>query len=473
MKSDQEDMDPLRLKEWFAKPYSVAVTTILLFFLVLYRTWLYIANWLESVLVNGLTPGDVTFIKALTFILVLLIANIVYMVLNRQVGLLRTVKSQEKKLYLCELKFQNFIDNVPEVAVQGFDPDCTVIYWNIASEKMYGYPKNEAMGKKLTELIVPCENKNDFLKIIGSMQKDRTYVSASENTFLTKKEEKIPVFSSYSAVQVPEDQFEIFSMEIDLTERKRMEHTLLEAKELAEASNTAKSKFLAGMSHEIRTPLNAIIGFSDLLIENFAGPLNEKQMKYAKNISVSGKHLLGLINDILDLSKAEAGKMELQYEKVSVPLIVKEIAEVMRPAASGRGITISTDIEHDVGIVEADSGKLKQILYNLIGNANKFSIEGGNITIRVRVAEEFMQFEVEDEGIGIKEEDLPKLFKPFSQVLGSTERYTEKKPEGTGLGLSLVKKLVELHGGDVWVKSEYGKYSIFGFRLPLQSPTEL
>jgi len=472
MKSDQEDMDPLRLKEWFAKPYSVAVTTVLLFFLVFYRAWLYIANWLESVLVTGLTPGDVTFIKALTFILVLLVANIVYMVLNRQVGLLRTVEVQEKKIYLCELKFQNFIDNVPEVAVQGFDPDCTVIYWNTASEKMYGYPKNEAMGKKLTELIVPCEIKNDFLKIIGSMQKDRTYVSASENTFLTKKGEKIPVFSSYSAVQVPEDQFEIFSMEIDLTERKRMEQTLLEAKELAEASNTAKSKFLAGMSHEIRTPLNAIIGFSDLLIENFAGPLNEKQMKYAKNISTSGKHLLGLINDILDLSKAEAGKMELQYEEVSVPLIVREIAEVMKPSASSRGITISTDLEPDAGIVEADSGKLKQILYNLIGNASKFSIDGGNITVRVRVVEGFMQFEVEDRGTGIKEEDLPKLFKPFSQVAGSTEGYTEKKHEGTGLGLSLVKKLVELHGGTVWVKSEYGKYSIFGFNLPVQRPTE-
>lgn len=473
MKSDQEDMDPLRLKEWFAKPYSVTVTTILLFFLVLYRAWLYIANWLESVLVNGLTSGDVTFIKALTFILVLLIANMVYMVLSKQVGLLRTVEDQEKKLYLCELKFQSFIDNVPEVAVQGFDPDCTVIYWNTASEKMYGYPKNEAMGKKLTELIVPDENKNEFIKIISSMQKDRTYVSASENTFLTKKGEKIPVFSSYSAVQVPEDQFEIFSMEIDLTERKRMEQTLLEAKELAEASNTAKSKFLAGMSHEIRTPLNAIIGFSDLLIENYAGPLNEKQMKYAKNISISGKHLLGLINDTLDLSKAEAGKMKLQYEKVSAPLIVREIAEVMRQAASGRGVTINTEIEHGAGIVEADSGKLKQILYNLIGNASKFSIDGGNITIRVRVVKEFMQFEVEDEGIGIKEEDLPKLFKPFSQVGKSTEMITEKRYEGTGLGLSLVKKLVELHGGDVWVKSEYGKYSIFGFSLPVQHPAEL
>ncbi|MCQ1537128.1 PAS domain S-box protein [Methanosarcina sp. KYL-1] len=470
MKSDLEDMDPLRLKEWFTKPYSVTVTTVLLFFLVLYRAWLYIADWLEGVLVGGLTPGDVTFIKALTFILVLLIANIVYMVLSKQVGLLRTVVDQEKKLYLCEMKFQSFIDNVPDVAVQGFDPDCTVIYWNTASEKMYGYPKNEAMGKKLTELIVPCENQNDFVKIIGSMQKDRTYVGASENNFLTKAGEKIPVFSSYSAVQVPEDQVEIFSMEIDLTERKRMEETLLEAKEIAEASNTAKSKFLAGMSHEIRTPLNAIIGFSDLLINNFAGPLNGKQMKYASNISTSGKHLLGIINDILDLSKAEAGKMEIQYELISVPLIVQEIADVMRPAASSRGITITTDIESDVGMVEADSGKLKQILYNLIGNASKFSIDGGNISIRTRVVEGFMKFEVKDEGVGIKEEDLPKLFKPFSQVDGPTEGNTGKKHEGTGLGLSLVKKLVELHGGDVWVKSEYGKYSIFGFSLPLHRP---
>ncbi len=148
MKSDQEDMDPLRLKEWFSKPYSVAVTTILLFLLVFYRAWLYIANWLESVLVNGLTPGDVTFIKALTFILVLLTANIFHMILSRQVGLLRTVEDQEKKLFLCELKFQNFIDNVPDVAVQGFDPDCTVIYWNTASEKKcMAIPKMKPLEK--------------------------------------------------------------------------------------------------------------------------------------------------------------------------------------------------------------------------------------------------------------------------------------------------------------------------------------
>lgn len=466
MKSDQEDMDPLRLKEWFSKPYSVTVTTILFFLLVLYRAWSYITNWLESVLINGLTSGDVIFIKALSFILLLLIANITHIVLSRQVGLLRTVEDQKKKLYLSELKFQNFIDNVPQVAVQGFSPDSTVIYWNTASEKMYGYPKNEAMGKKLTELIVPCESKGDFLNIIRSMEKDRTYVCASENTFLTRKKEEIPVFSSYSAVKTPEDQFEIFSMEIDLTERKRMEQTLLEAKELAETSNTAKSKFLASMSHEIRTPLNAIIGFSDLLIDNFAGPLNEKQMKYAKNISISGKHLLGLINNILDLSKAESGKMEIQYEQVSVPAIVREVVEVMRSTTNSRRITITTDIEP--GTVKADNGKLKQILFNLMGNASKFSHEGGNIAVRAKVIEGFMQFEVEDEGTGIKEEDLPKLFKPFSQIIEPGE----EKHEGTGLGLSLVKQLVELHGGNIWVKSEYGKYSIFGFSLPLQPPVK-
>ena len=469
MKTDQEDMDPLRLKGWFAKPYSVAVTTILIFYLVLYQAWLYIANWLEVVHLNGLAPGDVTFIKALTFILVLLVANIIYMALSRQVDLLRTVKDQKIKLFLYEKKFQIFIDNVPEVAVQGFDPNCNVLYWNTASEKMYGFSKNEALGKKMTELIVPVENKTNFLKIIASMQKDRNYVNVTENTFLTKEGGNIPVFSSYSAVRIPEDRLEIFSMEMDLSERKRMEETLMEAKELAEASNVAKSRFLANMSHEIRTPLNAIIGFSDLLYDNFAGPLNEKQMKYAKNISVSGKHLLGIINDILDLSKAEAGKMELQYENIPVPGIVQEIVEVMRSSVSDRGITINTSIEDDVGMVEADSGKLKQILYNLVGNAGKFSIDGGNITIRCRIIEGFIHFEVEDEGIGIKEEDLQKLFKPFSQLDESTER----KYEGTGLGLSLVKKLVELHGGDFWVKSEYGKYSIFGFSLPLQPPDSI
>ncbi|MDW7732776.1 MAG: ATP-binding protein [Methanolobus sp.] len=463
MQNDPVDQDPLRLKEWFAKPYSVTVTTILIFFLVLYRGWLYISNWLESVLINGLVPGDVTFIKALTFIMILLTANIIHMVLSKQVGLLRTVHDQEKKLMLYETKFQNFIDNVPDVAVQGFDSDCTVRYWNFASEKMFGYSKDEALGKKLTELIVPDENESELIELIGSIHADKDEVNALETSLLTKSGGMIPVFSSYSAVELPDGQLEIFSMEIDLTERKKMEEELLKAKELAEASSNAKSTFLASMSHEIRTPLNAIIGFSDLLHNEFAGPLTEKQRRYAKNISISGHHLLGLINNILDISKAEAGKMEIQSEQIHVPAILQEIVEVMTPLAKAKKITINTSIDAGISMMEADRGKLKQILYNLVGNAIKFSHEGGIVSIRTKAVKGSVHFEVEDEGIGIKKEDVDKLFKPFSQVDSSTTRGYE----GTGLGLSLVKRLTQLHGGEVWIKSEYGKYSIFGFSIPL------
>ncbi len=461
-------MDPLRIKEWFKRPYSVTVTTFLIFVLVLYRAWFYIANWLDSVLASGLAPRDVTFIKALTFILILLTANIIHMVLSRQVALSRTVKDQETKLNLYETKFQNFIDNVPDVAVQGFAPDLTVHYWNLASEKMYGYSKKEATGKKMTELIVLAESKDEFEGAITSVQVENNYSNAVETTFLAKDGRKIPVFSSYSAVPIAEDQLDIFSMEIDLTERKRMERDLKVAKELAVASNNAKSKFLASMSHEIRTPLNSIIGFSDILTDDESETFGELQRKYAQNISKSGHHLLDLINDILDISKAEAGKMDLQYDIILVPSTINDIVESMRPSTTPRNISIQTNIRSNVSTLEVDAGKLKQILYNLVGNAVKFVNDDGNITIRCSIVEDMMQFEVEDDGIGIKEQDIDKLFKPFSQV----DFYSNKGHKGTGLGLSLVKELVELHGGEVWIRSEYGNYSIFGFSIPLRCPDQ-
>ncbi|WP_462273248.1 PAS domain-containing sensor histidine kinase [Methanohalophilus sp.] len=458
-----DNPDPLRLKKWFKKPYSVTVTTILIFILVLYPTWAYVANWFENVSANGLASGDVSFIKALSFIIMLLATNITHMILSKHLSLSKTVKEQEYKIDLSERKFQTFIENVPNVAVQGFNPHYKVQYWNSASEKMYGYQKEEAIGKDMTELVIPAKNRKDFIDIIDTTQKDGNSAKSWETLFLSKNRDEIPVFSSYSAVQVSENNFEIFSMEIDLTERKRMEKDLIDAKKKAEASNDAKSNFLANMSHELRTPLNSIIGFSDLLSSNHVGPLNEKQIKYAQNISTSGNHLLGIINDILDISKAEADKLELLYENIQIPRMLQEIVEIMKTTAAEREITIHTDIDPNVGTIEADSGKLKQIIYNLTGNAIKFCDENGNVTIRIKRRENSITFEIEDDGIGIKEENLDKLFKPFSQL----DETTKKEYAGTGLGLSLVKKLVELHSGNVWVKSQYGKYSIFGFNLPL------
>ncbi|MDR6223537.1 PAS domain S-box-containing protein [Methanococcoides alaskense] len=287
---------------------------------------------------------------------------------------------------------------------------------------MYGYSKEEAIGQKMTDLVVPTDNGKELSEIINSAMTDPKFERFNETTFVTKSKRGIPVLSSYSNVLLPGTQLSIFSMEIDLTERKMMEEGLIISKDMAEASNIAKSKFLANVSHELRTPLNSIIGFSDLLASGYTGHLDEKQVKYAENISASGKHLLSLINDILDISKAEAGKMELHYEKVNLRLLLLEISEFMRVSASRKGITISTMIEPDVGIVEVDTSKLKQILYNLVGNAIKFSNEGGVITIKGRVDLGSLEIEVEDSGIGIKEEDMDKLFKPFSQISSFSQK---------------------------------------------------
>ncbi|MCD4807395.1 MAG: PAS domain-containing sensor histidine kinase [Methanococcoides sp.] len=464
MRGEYGDEDPLRIKEWFKRSYSVPVTIVLFFLLFLYPAWLYVIDWFQYIMVNGLSSADLSFIKALSFILVLMSANISYMVLSKNVSLSRTIEKQDIELQLNDKKFRKFIDDIPNVAIQGFDIHLIVHYWNSASEKMYGYSKEEAIGQKITDLIVPIDNGKELFEMINSAMTDPKFERFNETTFVTKSKRSIPVLSSYSNVLLPGTQLSIFSMEIDLTERKMMEEGLIISKDMAEASNIAKSKFLANVSHELRTPLNSIIGFSDLLANGYTGHLGEKQGKYAENISASGKHLLSLINDILDLSKAEAGKMELHYEKVNLRLLLLEITEFMCVSASRKGITISTMIEPDVGIVEVDTGKLKQILYNLVGNAIKFSKEGGVITIKARVDRGSLEIEVEDSGIGIKEEDMVKLFKPFSQI----SSFSQKQHSGTGLGLSLVKKLVELHGGKTWVRSEYGKFSIFGFSIPIE-----
>ncbi|NPE27923.1 PAS domain S-box protein [Methanococcoides sp. SA1] len=458
------DEDPLRIKEWFKHSYSVPVTIILFFLLFLYPAWLYVINWFQYVMVNGISSTDISFIKALSFILVLLSANISYMVLGKSVSLSRIVEKQDTELQQIDKKFRKFMDDIPNVAIQGFDIGFIVQYWNSASEKMYGYSKEEAIGQKITDLIIPAGESDELCEIINSVSKDSKFERFSETVFLTKSNRNIPVFSSYSNIQLPDGQLSIFSMEVDLTERKMMEEELIVSKDMAEASNHAKSKFLANVSHELRTPLNSIIGFSDLLVNRHAGPLNETQERYAKNVSTSGNHLLSLINDILDLSKAEAGKMKLHYEKVDISFLLLEISEFMGVSARNKGITINTLSTPDVGTLEVDTGKLKQILYNLVGNAIKFSNDNGTININTRAEQGYLEFEVEDYGIGIKEEDMGDLFIPFSQV-GS---FSQKKYAGTGLGLSLVKKLVELHGGNVWVRSEYGKFSTFGFSIPLE-----
>ncbi len=224
-----------------------------------------------------------------------------------------------------------------------------------------------------------------------------------------------------------------------------------------------KSEFLANMSHELRTPLNAVIGFSEVLRARMFGDLNEKQDEYVGDIETSGKHLLSLVNDILDLSKVEAGKMELQPSVVSLGEIVQSGATMLRERAARRGISVTVEVDPALEPLTADERKVKQVLFNLLSNAVKFTPEGGAIDVRVERLDGEARVAVRDTGPGIAPEDQARIFEEFQQ--SKVGMHTE---ESTGLGLTLAKRFVELHGGRLWVDSEVGKGSTFTFALPVK-----
>ena len=250
----------------------------------------------------------------------------------------------------------------------------------------------------------------------------------------------------------------------DVTARKRAEQALRDARAQAEAASREKSQFLANMSHELRTPLNAVIGFSEVLHDGMFGELNTKQREYVHDILESSQHLLSLINDVLDLSKIEAGRMELELAEFDVAAALERALSLVKERAQRHGVRVSLDALPGLGTLRADERKFKQIMLNLLSNAVKFTAEGGSVTVLAARVVHGIEVRVSDTGVGIAPEDHAAVFEEFKQV---GRDYT-KKAEGTGLGLTLTKRFVELHGGEIRLESALGQGSTFTITLPVR-----
>lgn len=334
--------------------------------------------------------------------------------------------------------------------------DKKIMNANRAALDIMGYESEEQVAGQICNNVLCPED--DKCPIIDLKQK----VEKSEKVLITKDGRHIPILKTVVPVKLG-DRDVLLEAFVDISERKRNEEIRRENERL-ELANKAKSEFLAIMSHELRTPLNAILGFSELLMIQGAGELNERQQRYADNVHSSGKHLLNIIDDILDLTRVESGKMELKIEKVSVPAAVNDVIENIREMAGKQNIIIKTELKPEVEFIETDGMKLKQVLNNILSNAVKFSKpDGGTVTITAKKEMDMVKFSVSDSGIGIKDKDMCKLFQSFEQLDAGIGR----KYGGTGLGLAVSKKLVELLGGRITAESKYSVGSTFTFLLPI------
>jgi PAS domain S-box-containing protein len=367
-------------------------------------------------------------------------------------------KKIEEKIINAKKEWEDTFDAITELIFL-HDSDGKILRANRAYEQMAGMSLAELVGRPFYEIFPKTDSPDDLCKEAvncGMAATKEITIDSLGKTFSVRMYPKLDGEGNY-----------LYSVHVmlDITERKKV----LEAeimKETAEAANKAKSDFLASMSHEFRTPLNAVIGFSELMSSGLGGPLTDQQKEYVTDIFTSGQHLLSLVNDILDLSKVEAGKMELEMNGFNIIKLVESSIALFKEKAYKQSLQMTFAIAQGLDTMTGDERKVKQVLFNLLGNAVKFTPDGGRIHVEATLTDgnDFLKCSVSDSGIGISREDQNKLFKPFEQV----DTRLTRKYKGTGLGLSLCKKLVELHGGRIWVESESGKGSIFIFVIPMR-----
>ncbi len=371
-------------------------------------------------------------------------------------------KRIEAELHESEERYRNLFDNAND-AVITTDLAGRITSWNRSAERLFGWKAMEVEGRKLDTLIVPSDLKDVWDQITKEALAGKN-VSGLETTRIRRDGSRINVSLTISPLLNAHRKIIGLSGVIrDITERKKIDEISLENERLISADR-ARSEFLTIMSHELRTPLTSIIGYSILLKEKKRGELNDEQAFFIENILSSSKHLLDLINSILDLAKMEAGKLEMVPEEISVPYIINETLKLLKERFATHNIALKTKFDPELVFIKADRQKFKQILFNLLSNAVKFSKEGGGIvTVSVERWGEMAKISVSDTGIGIREEDMSRLFQKFEQLdSGDSRRY-----DGTGIGLSITKHLVEMHGGTILVESKYGEGSTFTVLLPI------
>jgi PAS domain S-box-containing protein len=360
--------------------------------------------------------------------------------------------------------YEALFDSSP-TAIVAIDMSGTVTGWNPAAERLFGYTRVEAVRRDIDDMVAAHPD-------LYREAKERSAIAAGgrePGRVLTKRTRKDGTLVDVDVVSAPVfvagEQVGYFAIYSDVSELQARTRELAEKSAELEVASKHKSEFLANMSHELRTPLNAIVGFSQVLKEKLFGQVNEKQDEYLDDILSSSNHLLELINDILDLSKVEAGQVELERRLFSLREALERGVVMVRERALKNGVELSLELDPQVDLLEGDERRIQQVVFNLLSNAVKFTPSGGRVDVSTAKEDGEVRIAVRDTGPGISPDDQARIFEEFQQA-----RHTNgERPEGTGLGLALSRSLVELHGGRIWVESEPGKGSTFTFTIPVGS----
>ncbi len=397
---------------------------------------------------------------------------------EREIQHLTERAEEAMKQARAERRLRELLEAAPDAIIEA-DSEGRILTLNAVTEQLFGYSREELLGQSV-ETLVPESVRAHHAGHRAAYEAHPVRRPMGIGLALhgrRKNGSTFPVEISLSPVKSGEG-FRVTAIIRDITDRKEAEDRLqaiqkkytqeleMRNREI-ELANRHKSTFLANMSHELRTPLHTVIGFSELLAEETKGPLNDDQRRFIQHIRKDSQHLLTLINEILDLSKIEAGKLQLRREALDIGAVLEDVLSSIRPQGLDKSLEIGTRVADSVS-VDGDRLRVKQILYNLLSNAVKFTPAGGRIHVDVEVVDGYAQISVNDTGIGISPEEHHSIFESFHQVATGADGMRE----GTGLGLPITKRLVEQHGGHIWLESEPGRGSRFTFTIPLKAANE-